>query len=316
MSGTGAALRAATAAVVAGLAWLVSVPAESQPVSGTYVYTLSSFTGSIRQDFSRVAVDRERNEVYVLYQNVVRVFNDSGMEVYQFGDDADLGDIVDVAVDEQGDILLLAYRESRMAIVRCNYRGQPQSEIVLKGLPRDFSDFGPNRMLVQRGQFFLASTVGLKVVLADREGNFKKGYDLFRLFELEEKDRGNVDLGGFSVDADENILMTVPVLFRAFVLSPDGKITAFGKPSSAPGGFNIAGGIARDRKGNILVVDRLKGSVLVFDRTLAFLSQFSTRGYKPGQLIFPADLTIDDRDRVYVTQMGRRGVSVFKLTYL
>jgi len=294
----------------------LAVPAEPQAVKGSYIYTLANFTGSIRQDFSRVTVDRERNEAYVLYQNVVRVFNESGMEVYQFGDDLDLGLIVDVAVDDRGDILVLSYRDSRMAIVRCDYRGRPQSVIALRGLPREFTDFAPNRMVFRGGQLALASTIGLKIVTADRDGNFRKGYDLFRLFELEEKDRGNVEIGGFSVDGDGNILMTVPVLFRAFMLAPDGTMNWFGKPSGAPGGFNITAGIVRDSKGNFLVVDRLKGSLLVFDRKFAFVTQFATRGYKPGQLAFPDDLAIDGHDRVYVTQMARRGVSVFKLTYL
>jgi 6-bladed beta-propeller protein len=300
--------------VIVGLA-LVSAPAESQPVKAGYVYTLSSFTGPIAYNWSRVAVDLERNELYVLFQNTVRVFNEFGMEVYHFGDDLDLGQILDVAVDEQGDILLLVYRESRAAIIRCNYRGQPKSEVTLKAVPRDFSDFAPTRMAYQRGVFYLASPMGLKIVTADRDGNFTKGYDLFPLFELEEKERGTVELGGFSVDRAGNMLMTVPVLFRAFVLSPDGQIRSFGKASSAPGGFNIAGGIARDSKGNLLVIDKLKSSVLVFDRAFGFLTQFAGRGYRPGELIFPDDLVIDSRDRVYVTQMAKRGVSVFSLQY-
>jgi len=309
-----------TAKRMLGLAALAALvlaagPAASQPVKAGYIYTLSSFTGSIPYNWSRVAVDPERNEVYVLYQNAVRVFNEFGMEVYQFGDDLDLGHIVDVAVDDRGDVLLLVYRESRPAIVRCNYRGQPQSEITLKGLPREFSGFGPNRMVFRRGAFYLLSPLQLKIVMADRDGSFTKGYDLFPLFELEEKDRGSVEIGGFSVDRAGNMLMTVPVLFRAFVLSPDGRLSAFGKASSAPGGFNITGGIARDSKGNFLVVDKLKGSVLVFDGKFAFLTQFARRGYKPGELIFPDDLVIDSRDRLYVTQMAKRGVSVFALEY-
>ena len=295
---------------------LLAAPAAAQAVRGSYIYTLSNFTGSIRQDFSRVTIDRERNEVYVLYQNVVRVFNESGMEVYHFGDDLELGHIVDLAVDERGDILLLSYREGKLAIVRCDYRGRPQAAIALKGLPGELAEFAPNRIAYRRGELALASTMGLTVVVADPEGNVRKSHDLFTLFELEEKDRGNVEVSGFSLDRDGNLLMTVPVLFRAFVLSPDGKLNWFGKASSAPGGFNIAAGIGRDSKGNFLVVDRLKGSVLVFDKQLAFVTQFSSRGYRPGQLAFPDDLAIDRQDRVYVTQVGRRGVSVFKLTYL
>jgi DNA-binding beta-propeller fold protein YncE len=236
------------------------------------------------------------------------------MEVYQFGDDLVLGHILDMAVDEPGDILLLVYRErAGNVIVRCDYRGRPRSDITLKGLPREFSGFVANRMVYRDGTYYLLANMGLKLVLAGRDGAFVKGYDLFPMFELEEKDRGNVEISGFNVDAQGNTLMTVPVLFRAFVLSPAGTMTWFGKASSAPGGFNILGGIARDSKGNFLIIDRLKGSVQIFDANFNFVSQFSTRGYRPGQLIFPADLALDARDHVYVTQMGRRGVSVFTL---
>ena len=310
-------MRPAWASLAALLAAaILSAPADAQAVRGSYIYTLSSFTGAIPYNHARLAVDRERSEVYVLYQNTVRVFNESGMEVYRFGDDLDLGHILDVAVDEQGDILLLAWRDGRAGIVRSDYRGRPRARIALTGLPGPLADFAPNRMVARRGELFLASTMGLTIVRTDREGNFLRGYDLFHLLELEEKDRGAVELGGFSVDAQGSVLLTVPVLFRAFVLSPDGALTAFGRPGSAPGRFNITGGITRDSRGNLLVVDKLKGSVLVFDRAFKFVTQFATRGYKPGQLIFPDDLVIDARDRVYVTQAGRKGVSVFALTLL
>jgi hypothetical protein len=301
--------------VVLGALLLGSLPAAAQPVRAGYMYTLSSFTGAVKYDFSRVAVDRERNEVYVLFQNTVRIFNEFGMEVYQFGDDLVIGHVLDMAIDERGDILLLTYRERGTVIVRCDYRGRPRSEITLKGLPRDFSDFVANRMAYRDGTYYLLANMGLKLVLAGRDGTFTKGYDLFPMFELEEKDRGSVEIGGFSVDAQGNTLMTVPVLFRAFVLSPDGTLNWFGKASSAPGGFNIVGGIVRDSRGNFLIIDRLKGSVQVFDPKFNYMTEFSTRGYRPGQLIFPADIAIDARDRVYVTQMGRRGVSVFTLEY-
>lgn len=294
---------------------LVAGPAAAQSLRAAYLYTLSDFTGSIRVDWSRVAVDRQRNEVYALHQNTVRVFNESGMEVYRFGDDLDIGHIVDVAVDDRGDVFLLSYRDSKAAIVRCNYRGELQARITLKRLPAEFSDFVPNRMVFQQGRFFLASSSGLKIVTADRDGHFVEGFDLVPLLDLEEQDRGSAELGGFSVDPAGNVLMTIPVLFRAFVMSRDGTVTAFGRAGSAPGRFNIVGGIARDREGNVLVVDKAKGAVLVFDPTLKFVSQFATRGSKPGQLLTPGDLAIDDRGTVYVTQAGKRGVSVFRLTH-
>ncbi|MBI1735362.1 MAG: hypothetical protein HYR51_09325, partial [Candidatus Rokubacteria bacterium] len=78
--------RGITAAVVAlcCLTLAYAAPAEAQRVRGSYLHTLSTFTGPIPYDTSRMAADHERNEVYVLYQNTIRVFNASGMEIYRF----------------------------------------------------------------------------------------------------------------------------------------------------------------------------------------------------------------------------------------
>ncbi len=294
---------------------LVATPAPAQGVRGSYVYTLSNFTGPMRQDWSRVVVDRPRREVYALSHNTVHVFSRSGMEVYRFGDDLDLGQITDVAIDERGDVLLLTHRDGRWAIVRCDYRGRPQGRIALNGLPDEWSSFAPNRMVLSGGTLYLASTSGLALVTADLDGNVRRHDDLFRLFDLEDKHRNAAELSGFSVDRDGNVLMTVPVLFSVFVLAADGTLASFGRPGGAPGRFNHVSGIARDARGNLLVVDRHKGAIQIFDRSFRFVAQVAGWGRKPGELVFPQDLGIDEDQRIYVTQASRRGISVFKLTY-
>jgi hypothetical protein len=281
----------------------------------SFLYSLSDFTGRIPYSWPRISIDRERSEIYVLYENTLRIFSDSGMEVYRFGDDLDLGQLADVTVDQNGDIFLLSYKQSVASIVRCNYRGEPQSEIALKNLPPEFSGFSPSRIIYQDGQFYLGNYSGMRIVVIDHEGIFKRGYDLIPLLELDERDRNNMELGGFGVDKEGNILFTVPVLFKACVLSPDGNITEFGRPGSLAGKFNVVAGIARDSKGNYLIADKLKCAVMVFDRNFNFITQFGYRGSKPENLFVPDEIIIDNKDRVYVTQTRRRGVSVFKLTH-
>ncbi len=294
-------------------------PSAWAGVKGSFLYNLSGFTGTIPYDWARVVADKTRNEVYVLYQGTLKIFNESGMEIYRFGDDLDLGQVVDITVDENGDIFLLTYKQSGGdtpgEIVHCNFRGEPESKLQIKNMPGEFSKFVPDRMVYQNGNFYLASSMGLQVAVIDHQGTFKKGYDLFPLLELEEKHRGNVEIFGFNVDKEGNILFTAPVLFRACVLSPDGKLNWFGRPGSVPGKFNIVAGMVRDSKGNYLVVDKLKCAVMVFDQNFKFITQFSERGYKPGYLIAPNDIAIDNLDRIYVTQAAKKGVSVFRLTY-
>jgi len=298
-----------------------SVTAKAQPVKGAFLYNLSNFTGTISFSWPRVFVDQERNEVYVLYQNFVRVFNLTGMEVYRFGDELDLGSIIDITLDRDGNILLLSHKWLEASdrvyykITRCNYRGDPVSKIEIRNLPSELSKFLPTRMIYREGNLYLASLTSMVVVVTDSDGVFKEIYDILPMLELEEKEKQDAMMEGFTVDQEGNILFTTPLLFRAYKITPDRKISYFGKPGGAPGRFNIVAGIATDSRGNILVVDKLKCSVMVYDKNFNFLNQFSSRGWKSGFLISPAEIVIDKQDRVYVTQAGNKGIGVFKLSY-
>jgi len=293
---------------------IFSIPAMAT-VRASFLYFLSDFTGTISYNWARVCVDNGRNEIYVLYQNTLRIFNESGMEIHRFGDDLNLGQIIDIAVDPSGDILLLTYEESGAEIIRCNYRGEPKSKIELKNLPPDFIRFSPTRMVYQDESLYLISNSQMKIIVTDSEGNFKRGHDILSLVELDEKDRADTGITGFGVDREGNVLFTINALFKAYILFPDGKMASFGTPGSGPGKFNVVSGITKDGRGNYLIVDKLKCAVMVFDKKFKFVTQFGYRGPKPGGLIAPDEIVIDNSDRVYVTQAARKGVSVFKLTY-
>ena len=300
---------------------LISTTAKAQPVKGTFLYNLSNFTGTISFSWPRVFIDQERNEIYVVYQNYIRVFNETGMEVYRLGDELDLGSIVDLTLDRDGNILLLSTKWSQTTdkinyeITRCNYRGEPVSKIEMKNLPAQYSKFSPERMIYREGDLYLASLTTMVVVVTDSNGVFKEVYDILPMLELEEKEKQDAMMDGFSIDKEGNFLFTIPPLFRAYKISPDRKVAYFGKSGSTPGRFNIVAGIASDTKGNILVVDKLKCAVMVYDKNFNFLNQFSSRGWKPGFLIGPEDVVIDSQSRVYVTQAGNKGISVFRVTY-
>ncbi len=290
----------------------------SASVQSAYLYDLANFTGIIPYGGANVFLDEERNEVYVLFQNIIRIFNDKGMEVYQFGENLDVGHIVDGAVEPDGNILLLAYDEGVGSLYRCNYRGDLTGQVTVTNLPAEFLPFHPNRLACRNGRIYLASTLGLKVVAIDAEGRFQDAYDLEKYVELtpEEREKMVLELGGFSVDDQENLVYTITVLFKVYQVSTGTKSAiSFGKAGGAPGKFNIIAGVVRDHKGNYLVADKLKSAIIVFDETQSYVLQFGYRGLHPGSLIVPSDLAVDRKDRLYVTQGARRGVSAFQLTY-
>lgn len=289
-------------------------------VRGQYLYNLSSFTGTIPYEWVRIFFDNQNNEIYVTNRGdrSIRIFNENGMEVYSFGDDEALGSVVDGQVEKDGNLLLLSYKSGeggiRFSVMRCNFRGDPKEEITIKNLPAGFSDIEPLRIVLRGESLYLADLNRMKVVITDLDGAFKGGYDLTAMLELKEAQR-EAGLGGFSMDKEGNIFFTVPTLFRAYKLSPDRKLVDFGRKGSAPGRFNVISGIVSDDQGYIYVADKLRCVVIIFDKEFRFQNEFGYRSLRPGGLIAPNDLEVDAQGRIYVTQMRKRGINVYKISY-
>jgi DNA-binding beta-propeller fold protein YncE len=286
-------------------------------VETSFLYRLSNFSGPIPYNWANVAVDEERNEIYVLdhQERDITLFNDSGMEFYRFGDGGSLGTAVDAAIDKDGNILVLSTARSNVLVAKYNFRGDPIGQLALKNVPPDFSSFLPDRMIYRQELLYLLDSRGLRVAVTDANGLFQNGYDLGSLAGIKENERDGTDIGGFSIDSEGNMLFTIPVKFAAFVFFPDGEIIKFGKPGGAPGKFNNIGGIVADDRGYYYVADKLKSAILVFDKDLKFQLEFGYRGFRPENLNSPKELALDSEGRLYVSQLGNRGISVFQITY-
>jgi hypothetical protein len=288
-------------------------------VPASYLYNLSNFQGPVPFSWARLAVDNRKNEIYVsdLARGTVRIFSESGMEIYEFGMDGEPGTVRDVAVDKDGNLLLLSHSPSgdSYAVILCNFRGEFLSKVSLANLPPEFaSGFRPEVLTSRQGRLYLADKGAMKILVTDEDGAFAGGYDLGALLGIDEAERRDTGIVGFSVDGDGNLLVTVPVTFQAYRISPDRKVEAFGTRGSSPGKFNVVGGIASDGSGNIYVSDTLRCVVMVFDRDFRFKAEFGYRGLSPGNLVAPMDLAVDGKGRLYVSQSGSRGVSVFLIS--
>jgi DNA-binding beta-propeller fold protein YncE len=289
----------------------------AESVSASYLFSLSNFSGVLPISWANISVDESRDEVYVLPGYGIKIFNDRGMEVYSFNEAGEVPGVVDVAADDEGNIILISISE-QIDIVRCNYRGERLSKMELKNLPPEFSGFSPNRIFFRKGSFYFASFRSKQVIVTDREGLFKEGYDIAALLKLDELDERNLEdteIVGFNVDREGNILFTMPVMAKAYVLSPDKQVRSFGQHGSRAGLFGVPTGIASDATGRfILVADVLRCVVMVFDRDFKFQIEFGFRGLQPSNLVGPRQLAVDSKNRLYVTQLRDRGVSVYQIT--
>lgn len=289
-----------------------ATPRDEARFEAPYLFNLSTNFGSLPLMGAFLSWDPEHAEMYVTGDGSVRVFNDSGMQVYAFAEDEQVGGIARVAALEGGDLLVQAFREGRLALLRLSYRGELLKEIVPQNVPAEFDGAARHGFMRYRdGRIYLADLGAMRVVVLDLEGNCLQSWDLAERIEETAK-RADLGVRGFNLDGEGNILFTVQALFKAYVLAPDGSVRSFGVRGSAPGKFNVMGGIARDDAGYFYVADILKSAVLVFDKDLQFVREFGYRGRAPGNLVAPEDLAVG-KDKLYVSQNARRGVSVFKI---
>jgi DNA-binding beta-propeller fold protein YncE len=298
---------------LANLSSLILAASAPTPdsVKVTYLHSLSTSFGTVPLDAVTLSYDREHHEIFVTGDGPARVYNESGMEVFIFDDDPNIGRIRSVATREDGDLLVLSTLESGAALIRCTFRGEFISRLELSGVPAGFAGANYSVMRQQGGQLYLADLNAMKVLVVDGEGTYVASWDLAPLLEVGEQ-REDYGLRGFNVDKDGNILFTVQALFKAFVLSPAGDLRAFGTRGGAPGKFNVVSGIARDDAGNFYVADILKSVVNVFDPEFRFVREFGYRGRGPHNLAAPEDLAVAD-GKLFVSQHARKGVSVFQV---
>jgi hypothetical protein len=303
-------------ALAAALA--LALPGESRaaPVTTEYLYNLSTVTGDVRTSGAVLAVDAANKEVFALADGLVRVFNEAGMEIYSFASPPGLSGVHALAPLENGDLLFLSYereQSDRLGLYRANFRGELLGQVDLKGFPPELEGFRLDALAEAGGRIYLADRSRMLIAVTDAEGNFVQVHDVAAMLGDDiAKKRADYGLKGFRVNRKGDVLFTIQPLFKAYVLSAEGTLRAFGQRGSAPGKFNVVAGIAQDERGYLYVTDMLKSAVLVFDPEFRFSKEFGYRGRHRGAILAPVDVVVLD-GKVFVSQMGRRGIAVFKV---
>ena len=301
--------------IMAAALHLMASLSSAGEYKASFLYTLSDFSGTKPFSSARINQDPVKNEIYAMVGEAVSIFNTSGMEVYRFDYDPTIGIVSDVVVLGNGQLAMLASKGPVTRLVRCNFRGEPLGNIDLTGVPSEFAKFSPNRVFAREGKLYQISYTAMQILITDEQGAYIKGIDLAKELGMSEKEREESGLGGIAIDHDGGFFFTIPAAAKVYHFSADGKQRVFGKRGSAPGRFGVVTGIAVDNDGNILVVDKLRCVVMIFNRTnFTLIKEFGNRGFKPGNLIGPDDILVDNQNRAYISSLRKRGISVYQLS--
>lgn len=292
--------------------------ASSGPVDVGHLYELSDFAGTIPCDDARIVVDAPRHEAYTLWGNTVRIFNASGMNVYTFTLDPGSVQLSDLAVAADGGLLMLVYPPAgdttgTWQVLRADYRGRVTGAFPI-ARPAELAAFGPTRMLLRGDTLWLVSPSQLLAATFGLDGGHRRRIDLGAIAEVPDAERADSELRGFDAAADGAFVFSIPVQFRVYVAAPDGSVRAFGKSGSAAGNFGIVSSVAFGDGGRIVVSDRLRNVVMIFDENLGFLREFGSRGDRANRLTRPGELATGSDGKLYVSQLRNKGVAVFAMT--
>lgn len=305
--------------LIGAAALLLSAFPVRAEISASYLFKLSDFSGTVPYSIPRITVDDSRHEVYVAAGETVGIFNDQGMEVFRFGGgDVTTRSIYDVALDREGVMYVLTYaftenRGLTYRIERRTFRGETDAVVNLKGLPAEAANFRPMRMALLGDHFYLADLNAMRIVIMNASGEVQEVLDLAGLIGLGE-DSEDIGIMDVNIGRDGSILFTSPVLARAYRVTPERNVDAFGKRGSTQGRFGIPTSMISDDAGNYYVADALRSVIMVFNERFEFQKEFGGRGHRPENIVGPRSLALDARGRLYVSQVGSRGVSVFQIS--
>jgi DNA-binding beta-propeller fold protein YncE len=260
---------------------------------------------------SSVTVDPLSEEVCVTDAGRVRmsVYTSTGVHTFDTGEIAGLVSPSDGTIEASGGFAFTDYgKDGRRTIKRLNFLGEPAAYEPERPSP----DWAPDRLLVTRdGQYVTVDN--RSGLLAKHDSN--TGALLWARSLMGETEGEEPFFGRPAEAGDGRIYVPGGELHSILVFSPSGEpLTSFGRAGTARGELASPAGIAFGTLDRILVLDRMRHTVLLYGSDHRFLGEFGTLGSKPGGFYHPLAIAALPDGRLWVAQGFQGRVQAFHLT--
>lgn len=237
----------------------------------------------------------------------LNVFDDRGIHQFRTTAISSISNPIDASVDEAGGFVFLdSETASSKTIKRLNFLGEPEDFTIERPTPK----WSPYHLIVTGdGHYLTLDRTGLLVKHDSENGT------IIWKFRLLDEESEFVDLMSRPAEAPDGTIYIPHSGARAmFVVSREGgSLSSFGTPGSRTGEFAFPAGVAFGPEGQILVLDRMRHRVLVFDSEHTFQYEFGRWGSAPGELFHPVAITASSNGRVWIAQGFEGKVQTFRL---
>jgi len=290
--------------------------AQEPSITPTYLQRLElpSRTDGFRQPRSVVA-DLHAGEIFICdtWNSRIVIFDQLGSYRYQIQGGTSFRSPLDVAVDPEGYIFLLARRGREARVFLLDFDGLYIDDFAVPTIEASDQPPRPMSLAVSPSgkQLFILDTAAHRVWITDRAVTITGHADLTGGLsdeELLEQLYGHLDVYG------ERLLVAVPSAGQVRMFDLQGNpVGHVGRKGTArcQSGFPVAG--ALDGEGNAVVLDKQRMLFTIWRvEDNVCIGEFSGIGQSPGALYAPNDLALDSRGKIYIAQTFEGRVQVFE----
>lgn len=302
-------------AAVFGVLWLVPSFAFGQNgLQFSHALRMPS-SGDRLGDSRAIFADLHAGELFVCdtRKNRIVIFDHEGLFRHEIPGGEAFRAPIDVVVDPDGYIFVLAYTDSGKTILLLDFDGRPIEVIRLSGLQPDQVRAEPKSIALSPSgdQLFVVDGESKSLLICDRQGSIRQIVDL-SVGLADDKAReevfGHVDVFG------DRVLVAAATRGLILVFDLDGnRLGSVGIKGATPchTAFPVAASLQSERI--MLILDQQRMVFMRWDLQVnRCLDEFSGFGDAPGFLYRPSDLTIDATGQVVVSQGFEGRVQVFR----
>lgn len=300
--------------------WVVALAAASAVAAGGQQVTyIDRLRVPVLQDdigFGQaVTVDAATSEIFICdtRTNRILIFDQEGYFTFRILGGELFSSPLDLAVDPEGLLLVLASRGGRRLPVELDFDGVFRRELPLRGIGEGLrTPLLVSIALSPNGQrIYLVDEANKRLWITDRQGQAQSSVDLRE--GVAEDRRQDLSLGQVDVYG-EHVLVARSSEGQILRLDLDGNLVdEVGIKGGTPCQLGWPTAAALTDQGEILVLDQQR---MVLSRWSAqsrrCLSEHIGIGAAPGFLYYPFDLALDRHGRFYIAQSFEGRVQVYE----
>ena len=262
---------------------------------------------------SRIIVDQNHDEVFVCDQGNGRVliFGCNGILKFEFSISEYCGAALDMAVNNDGQIIILASSRTGQSLSVFDFDGQYLNTIAITDGSKQKNFYVSSLAIDDDNIIYLLDQVNSRILCYAVDGKLRRQFPI--ISDLEKSQRIEQVFGTLTINMGE-IYLPVSTLGMVYRYNLVGKFLGrIGHKGTVMGELNFPVAVAVTSDKMVMVLDKHRYNVVCYSVDGLFLGEFGGKGYNPGWFYHPTWLAVDNSNKAYIGQIYNNKVQVCQI---